>query len=66
MHPAMPTCVADLVRAVAPVPQGLQVEFIRASSYGAGTESSGEVSLKTPVQADVVKDRHVLVVRPSS
>lgn len=34
--------MADLVRAI---PRPLQVDFLRAASYGSGTESSGEVDL---------------------
>lgn len=37
---------ADLLKCVHPVPPGLQVDFIRASSYGAGTESSGSVAVQ--------------------
>eukprot|EP00955_Chlamydomonas_euryale_P107147 365747-Chlamydomonas_euryale.AAC.24 len=37
---------ADLVRAINPVPDGLEVEFVQASSYGAGTETSGKARCK--------------------
>jgi hypoxanthine-guanine phosphoribosyltransferase len=40
---------ADLVRHISPVPPGLQIDFIRASSYGARTSSSGSVTV-TQVQ----------------
>jgi hypothetical protein len=37
---------ADLLRQVQPTPVGINVDFLRASSYGRGTESSGVVSLQ--------------------
>ncbi|KAF5838840.1 phosphoribosyltransferase-like protein [Dunaliella salina] len=54
------TVAADLVRSLDPVPKGVIVEFVAASSYGAGTETSGTV--KVSFDASVVKDRHVLLV----
>eukprot|EP00195_Chlamydomonas_chlamydogama_P004921 CAMPEP_0202902656 /NCGR_PEP_ID=MMETSP1392-20130828/16980_1 /ASSEMBLY_ACC=CAM_ASM_000868 /TAXON_ID=225041 /ORGANISM="Chlamydomonas chlamydogama, Strain SAG 11-48b" /LENGTH=186 /DNA_ID=CAMNT_0049589451 /DNA_START=113 /DNA_END=670 /DNA_ORIENTATION=+ len=51
---------ADLVRNLHPVPEDMEVEFIHASSYGAGTETSGTV--KVSFHADAVKGRHVLMV----
>jgi hypoxanthine-guanine phosphoribosyltransferase len=58
-------CVSDLVRSMQPVPEGLTVDFIRASSYGgSATVTSGEVlvaaDLKQPLEG-----RHVLLVRGS-
>lgn len=50
--------VADLVRAI---PRPLQVDFLVASSYGAGTASSGRVKLLYDPEADFT-DRHVLLV----
>lgn len=50
--------VGDLVRAVA---RPLQVDFLVAASYGAGTTSSGEVRLVYDPEADL-RDRHVLLV----
>lgn len=50
--------VADLMRAL---PIDLTVDFIRASSYGAGTSSSGTVRLVADLAVDIA-DRHVLVV----
>lgn len=57
---------ADLVRAISPHPPGLSVDFLRASSYGAGTVSSGEVvvgggagSLGTKVP---ITSRHIILV----
>lgn len=50
--------LADLVRRIE---RPMQVDFLRASSYGAGKESSGEVDLlydpETPLQ-----NKHVLLV----
>lgn len=51
---------ADLVRAIHPIPEGLEVEFVAASSYGAGTETTGKVSVS--FKTEVVKGRHVLLV----
>ncbi|GFR48643.1 hypothetical protein Agub_g10559 [Astrephomene gubernaculifera] len=53
---------SDLVRAVEPCPRGLTMDFIRASSYGSGTESSGDVKLKTDLKREKVEGRHVLLV----
>ena len=50
--------VADLMRSL---PIALTVDFLRASSYGAGTTSSGAVRLVADLSVDVA-DRHVLVV----
>ena len=50
--------VADLMRAVS---IDLTVDFLRASSYGSGTTSSGTVRLVTDLTVDIA-DRHVLVV----
>jgi hypoxanthine phosphoribosyltransferase len=54
---AMPF-VADLMRAL---PIDLTVDFLRASSYGAGTESSGTVRLVADLSVDIAA-RHVLIV----
>lgn len=54
--------LADLVRAMDPPPPGLQLEFVKASSYGAATESSGDVALAAEMGADPA-GRHVLLVR---
>lgn len=51
---------ADFVRALDPVPEGMMVEFVQASSYGAGTETSGRVEVS--FNTEVVKGRHVLMV----
>ena len=55
--------MADLIRAIDPVPEGLGLGFIRASSYGAGTSSSGTVVLGISTLSDVdIKGRHLLLV----
>src|SRR5437870_11984989 len=50
--------VADLMRAL---PIDLTVDFLRASSYGSGTTSSGTVHLAADLSVDIA-DRHVLIV----
>src|SRR2546422_7207995 len=50
--------VADLMRVL---PIDLTVDFIRPSSYGAGTSSSGTVRLVADLAIDIA-DRHVLIV----
>jgi hypoxanthine phosphoribosyltransferase len=50
--------VSDLVREIT---RPVQVDFLVASSYGAGTTSSGEVRLLYDSSADL-RDRHVLLV----
>ena len=55
-------CFADLVRAVQPVPEGLHMDFLRASSYtGAATTGQDAVEMglvsKIPIQG-----RHILLV----
>lgn len=50
--------LADLVREI---DMPLQVDFVRLSSYGSGTESSGKVKIISRL-AGPVKDRHVIVV----
>lgn len=53
---------ADLARSITPVPEGLHLDFIRASSYhGTSTSSSGEVVVATSNKIPV-KARHVLLV----
>lgn len=37
---------SDLAKCITPVPDGMQIDFIRASSYGSGTVSSGEVKIQ--------------------
>ncbi len=50
--------IADLIRALA-IP--LEVEFVRLSSYGSGTESSGKVKMRLGI-SNSIANRHVLVV----
>jgi hypoxanthine phosphoribosyltransferase len=50
--------LADLMRAL---PLDVTVDFLRASSYGSGTTSSGSVRLVADLSVDVA-DRHVLLV----
>ena len=51
--------MADLLRQIKGV--NVQLDFIRISSYGTSTESSGEVQVVMDMNIDV-KGRHVLVV----
>lgn len=54
---------SDLVRAIEPVPEGLEMGFIRASSYGAGTSSSGNVVLGISTLSDEdIQGRHLILV----
>lgn len=53
---------ADLVRHVHPVPPKLEVDFIKASSYGSGTVTSGTVKLDDGFNLASVAGKHVLVV----
>lgn len=49
---------ADMVRAV-PIP--CQFDFMCVSSYGSGTESSGQIKLKMDLSADI-EGRHVVIL----
>jgi hypoxanthine phosphoribosyltransferase len=40
---------SELLKRLEPVPEGLHVDFIRASSYGASTTSSGSVDVQVPL-----------------
>lgn len=51
---------ADLVRCIDPVPRGLEMDFLRISSY-VGTQSSGNNTMAMQPRLPV-KGRHVLVV----
>ena len=50
---------ADLVRSI-PLP--LNLEFMKASSYGASTNSSGVVAIRQIPDDETLKDAHILVV----
>lgn len=50
---------ADLVRAMDPCPKGVTVEFVSASSYGAGTETSGSVKVSPSACACRCRDAGV-------
>ncbi|MHB8085539.1 MAG: hypoxanthine phosphoribosyltransferase [Dehalococcoidia bacterium] len=50
--------MADLVRRIA---MPLEISFVRLSSYGSGTESSGKIKVLTRF-SEAVKDRHVIIV----
>jgi hypothetical protein len=54
--------MADLVREMDPVPDGLELDFVRASSYGSGTTTSGVVNLVSSGSSLDVAGRHVLLV----
>ena len=54
---------SDLVRAIHPVPDGLEMGFVRASSYGTGTKTSGNVVLGISTLKDEdIRGRHILLV----
>jgi hypoxanthine phosphoribosyltransferase len=54
---------SDLVRAIHPVPDGLEMGFVRASSYGTGTKTSGKVVLGiSTVKDEDIRGRHILLV----
>jgi len=50
--------LADLIRRL---DFPLEVEFVRLSSYGQGTKSSGKIKLMQDIQSEI-KGRHVLVI----
>lgn len=50
--------LSDLIRAL-DIP--LEIDFVRLSSYGAGTKSSGKVKVVQGLKTDI-KGRHVLVI----
>jgi len=53
---------SDLAKAISPAPRGLEVDFIRASSYGSGTESSGQVTITSTLDVAELNGRHVVIV----
>ncbi len=50
--------LADLVRSI---DMPLQIDFVRLSSYGSGTESSGKIKVVSRLSRSV-RNRHVIVV----
>lgn len=52
---------ADLLRALHAAGRSPEVEFMSLSSYGAGTESSGRVTVLRDIESDV-RDRTVILV----
>lgn len=50
--------MADLVRCIN---MKLEVDFIRLSSYGSSTQSSGEIKVKTKL-TEKIRGRHVIIV----
>ena len=50
---------SDLMRKI-PLP--LSVEFMKVSSYGAGTKQSGEIKVQLDLKADNLRDLDILVV----
>lgn len=52
---------ADLCRSMTPLPEGLQIDFPRASSYGQSAVSSGQVELQFNLLIPI-KDRHVILI----
>lgn len=54
--------MADLVRAIHPVPDGMQLDFVRASSY-VGASTSGEDAVSMGLVAKIpAAGRHIIVV----
>ena len=47
---------SDLAKVITPVPRGMQIDFIRASSYGSGTVSSGDVRIQVRQMSAVVHE----------
>ncbi|MGA2159275.1 MAG: hypoxanthine phosphoribosyltransferase [Dehalococcoidia bacterium] len=50
--------MADLIRRIA---MPLEISFVRLSSYGSGTESSGKIRVLTRL-SEAVKDRQVIII----
>lgn len=60
---------ADLVRVIHPFPTTLEVGFLKASSYGSSSTTSGEVKIDSGFNLKSVTGKDVLVVsclRPAS
>ena len=52
----------DLVRAIEPLPDGLQMDFLRASSY-IGASTTGEEAVSLGLVSKVsISGRHILLV----
>ena len=56
-------CPADLIKHIHPFPPVLEVDFLKASSYGLATNTSGQVKLDEAFDDRVVRGKHVLIVR---
>ena len=55
-------CLADLVRAVQPVPEGLNMDFLRASSY-TGAATTGQDAVEMGLVSKIpIHGRHILLV----
>lgn len=53
----------DVAKEIDPVPPGLAFDFIRASSYGEATTSSGTVTIESGrLKEEGVRGRHVLLL----
>ena len=57
-----PPSPSDLVRAITPLPAILEMDFFKASSYGSGTQTSGQVKLDSGFDLRSIAGKHVLVV----
>ena len=52
---------ADLYRDIYRMNQNVELEFIKASSYGNGLDSSGEVDIEAS-SLDIIKNKNILIV----
>ena len=58
-----PLPLTDLVRNISPQPQVMEVDFMKASSYGLGrSETSGTVKIDDGFDLRSCEGKHVLVV----
>jgi hypoxanthine-guanine phosphoribosyltransferase len=63
--PAVPpivVCPADLAREISKDLPDVKVDFLRASSYGTASESSGNVQVKTTSDLGRWEEYHILLV----